>query len=84
MSQFPDPTEQLVGPSKPWWREPWPWLLMAGPFAAMVGCIITIFLAVEHYGDQAITDGGIKRGLKVTRQDEVPAAPQPPKAQARE
>lgn len=66
--------------SKPWWREPWPWLLMAGPFAAMIGCIITIVLAVQHFGDQAITDGGVKRGLVVTR-EEAPAPSAAPAAQ---
>ncbi|HUG59027.1 MAG TPA: FixH family protein [Candidimonas sp.] len=52
--------------SKPWWREPWPWILMAGPAAAVIGCIITIVLAVQNFSDQAITDGGVKRGLVVT------------------
>lgn len=61
--------------SKPWWREPWPWILMAGPAAAIVGCIITIVLAMQHYGDQAINDGGVKRGLVVTKQVHQPASP---------
>ncbi len=54
--------------SKPWWREPWPWILMAGPAAAVIGCIITIVLAMQTYGDQGIDDGGVKRGLVVTKQ----------------
>lgn len=53
--------------SKPWWREPWPWLLMAGPAIAMVGCIITIVLAVQNFSDEPITDGGVKKGLVVTK-----------------
>lgn len=67
--------------SKPWWREPWPWILMAGPFLAMVGCIITIVLAVSNYGDQAITQGGVKRGLIVTQQGHD-APPPPPNSPA--
>jgi len=51
---------------RPWWREPWPWLLMLGPALAVVGCIITIFLAFQGYGDQAIQDGGVKNGLHVS------------------
>lgn len=54
--------------SKPWWREPWPWILMAGPAVAIVGCIITIVLAFQSYGDQAISDGGVKQGLVVSKQ----------------
>jgi hypothetical protein len=52
---------------KPWWRHLWPWLLIAGPAVTMVGCIITIILAVQYFGDQAMTDGAVKRGLKVER-----------------
>ena len=53
-------------PCRPWWREPWPWLLMLGPALAVVGCIITIFLAFQNYEDQTIRDGGIKNGLHVS------------------
>lgn len=52
--------------SGPWWREPWPWLLMLGPAVAMVGCIITIILAFQSYGGQGIVDGGVKQGLYVS------------------
>ncbi|MGP1614652.1 MAG: FixH family protein [Pollutimonas bauzanensis] len=58
---------------KPWWREPWPWILMAGPAAAVIGCIITIVLAVQNFGDQAITDGGVKHGLVVSKPAAAPA-----------
>lgn len=51
----------------PWWREPWPWLLMLGPAVAIVGCIITIALALQNFSDQPIYDGGVKRGLLVER-----------------
>ncbi len=53
---------------KPWWREPWPWILMAGPAIAVIGCIITIILAVQNFSDQAIDDGGVKSGLVVSKQ----------------
>lgn len=60
--------------SKPWWREPWPWILMAGPALAIVGCGITIYLAVQNFGDQDIRDGGVKRGLVISKpQAEAPA-----------
>lgn len=56
----------------PWWREPWPWILMAGPALAIVGCAITITLAVSSFSDQPIIEGGMKRGLVVEK------APDPP------
>lgn len=56
----------------PWWREPWPWILMAGPALAIVGCAITIVLAVNSFSDQPILKGGMKRGLVV---EKVPSKP---------
>lgn len=53
--------------SKPWWREPWPWILMAGPALAVIGCMITIFLAFQYFSGQGISDGGVKRGLVVEK-----------------
>lgn len=63
--------------TKPWWREPWPWILMAGPALAIIGCIITIFLAVQNFSDQPLDDGGVKRGLVVTKQPQKPASAKP-------
>ena len=59
---------------KPWWREPWPWFLMAGPALAIVGCAITIFLAVSNFSDQPILEGGMKRGLVVEKNPVKPPA----------
>ena len=52
---------------RPWYREPWPWLLMAGPALAVVGCVITIYLAMTRFVDEPIYDGGSRRGLVVER-----------------
>ena len=60
----------------PGWRERWPWLLMAGPALAIVGCAITISLAFSNFGDQAITEGGMKRGLVVEQHSGPPPATQ--------
>ncbi|MCQ9616759.1 FixH family protein [Paenalcaligenes niemegkensis] len=54
---------------RPWYREPWPWILMAGPAIVIVACIITISLALKDYGAQPINDGGVKRGLVVSKQE---------------
>ncbi|MHA6821963.1 hypothetical protein [Ralstonia pseudosolanacearum] len=67
---------QAIQPSaaqaRPWWREPWPWLLMAGPFTAMIGCGVTIWLAATH-PDPAIQDNVVRRGLVVEKAVSVPA-----------
>jgi len=55
-------TEQQI---KPWWKQLWPWLLISGPAVAMIGCAITIWLAVTLYADKPLRDGVVKQGLKV-------------------
>ncbi|MFA5703004.1 MAG: FixH family protein [Advenella sp.] len=50
----------------PWYKEPWPWILMAGPALAIIGCIITIVLALSTNVDQQIKPNGVKQGLFVS------------------
>lgn len=57
---------------KPWWKEPWPWLLISGPALAMIGCAVTIWVAMQH-ADRPIVDGVVRQGLLV-RQAATPAA----------
>ena len=51
--------------NKPWFKQLWPWLLISGPAIAAIGCVITIYLAVNLYADKPVRDGVVKRGLKV-------------------
>lgn len=51
---------------KPWYREPWPWLLMTGPFIVVVAGIITAWLAVTT-NDGLVTEDYYKKGLQVTQ-----------------
>ena len=56
---------------KPWWKQLWPWLLISGPAVAMIGCIITIYLAVNLYADKPLREGVVKQGLKVEQLKET-------------
>jgi hypothetical protein len=56
---------------KPWWKQLWPWLLISGPLVAMIGCAITIWLAVNLYADKPLRDGVVKQGLKVEQLKEA-------------
>lgn len=61
--------------SGPWYREPWPWLLMAGPFVAIVGCVITIALAFQNNPDRDVRLDARKQGLVVVRDGTGPLVP---------
>lgn len=67
------PDQSQFSEGRPWWRHRWPWLLLLGPALAVVGCVITIVLAIQAYGDQEIHDGGVRQGLVVTPPPAPPA-----------
>lgn len=51
---------------KPWFKEPWPWLLMLGPGVVIVAGIITTWLAVVS-NDGLVSDDYYKQGLAVNQ-----------------
>lgn len=52
--------------ARPWYRERWPWLLMIGPAAAVIGGIITAYIAVTHQ-DGLVAEDYYKQGLAINR-----------------
>jgi len=51
---------------RPWYREFWPWFLMAMPAAAVVGGIITLRIAANT-DDGVVEDDYYKQGLAINR-----------------
>jgi len=56
-----------VSSPRPWYREPWPWLLMAGPAVVVVAGFITLYIALST-DDGVIAEDYYKRGLLVNKQ----------------
>ena len=52
--------------AQPWYREPWPWILMAGPATVVVAGLITAYIAVTH-NDALVVDNYYKEGLAINR-----------------
>lgn len=50
--------------ARPWYREPWPWLLMLGPFIVVIAATYTAWLAIST-SDGLVTEDYYKKGLKV-------------------
>ena len=48
----------------PWYREPWPWILMSGPAAVIVAGALTTWVAFAT-SDGLVADDYYKRGLAV-------------------
>lgn len=52
--------------AQPWYREPWPWILMAGPALVVVAGLVTAWLAVRS-DDGLVADDYYKQGLAINR-----------------
>lgn len=50
----------------PWYKQRWPWILIAGPAAVVVAGAVTIWLAVVS-NDGLVTDDYYKQGLAVNQ-----------------
>ncbi len=50
----------------PWYREPWVWLLILFPSLAVIGGMITIYLAISS-SDGLVVDDYYKRGKAINR-----------------
>ena len=55
--------------TQPWYKEPWPWILMSGPAIVVVACVITIYLAFSNY-DRPLS-GAVKKGLQILPTSQV-------------
>ena len=52
--------------ARPWYREPWPWILMAGPAAAVVAGFATLWIAVST-SDGLVAEDYYRQGLAINR-----------------
>lgn len=48
--------------ARPWYREPWPWFLMAGPVVVIVAGLVTAWLALKS-SDGLVAEDYYKQGL---------------------
>jgi len=56
----------LNNDSRPWYKERWPWFLMAGPGVVIVAGFVTLWLAVVS-NDGLVSDDYYKQGLAVNQ-----------------
>jgi len=56
---------------RPWYREPWPWVLIAIPALTVIACAITLWLALTHPDYLVVEDDdyqAVKAGLQAQTQ----------------
>jgi hypothetical protein len=52
--------------TKPWYRQPWPWLLMSGPAAVLVAGAVTTWIAFAS-ADGLVAEDYYKQGLAINK-----------------
>lgn len=55
-----------TGVVRPWYREPWPWILAAGPFIVVLAACYTAWLAVKS-SDGLVTEDYYRKGLSANQ-----------------
>lgn len=53
-------------PAQPWYRERWPWILIAGPAIVVVAGLVTAWLAIRS-DDGLVIDDYYKQGLAINQ-----------------
>lgn len=59
---------------RPWWKEPYVWMVIAGPLSAVLACIVTAFYIMQG-PDAVVPEDSYREGLEISR--EVNAAKPP-------
>jgi hypothetical protein len=61
----PDPRTQRLDKG-PWYREPWPWIIMSGPAVVVVAGVVTAWIAFDGF-DGLVADDYYKQGLSINK-----------------
>lgn len=56
----------MTNDTKPWYKEPWPWILMAGPFIVIIACMNLLWTAIAT-NDGLVSDDYYKEGLAMNQ-----------------
>ena len=62
--------------SRPWYKEPWPWVAIAIPAAAVIMGVITFYLAVSH-PDYLVVEEDQYRDIKSELRAQTPSKASP-------
>lgn len=77
-SEYSTPDHEALAaqaPARPWWREPYVWLVWSGPLAVVLACIVTGIVILRH--PESIVDPDYyQHGLEInkTLREEASAA----------
>lgn len=59
-------THTIGNKTVPWYREPWPWILIALPLSAVLAGVATLIIAIQN-PDELVAEDYYKQGLTINR-----------------
>lgn len=62
---------------RPWWREPYVWMVIAGPMSAVLACAVTAFYILQG-PDALVSENAYQEGLDIGRQVKAAVPPMQP------
>lgn len=79
-----NPTEAQIPASdiRPWWREPYVWMVIAGPSSAVIACMITAFYILQG-PDAVVSEASYPVGVEISEQVKTAKPPMQPAAMGR-
>lgn len=53
--------------ARPWWKEPYVWMVIAGPLSAVLACIVTAFYILQG-PDAVVSEDSYREGREISRE----------------
>ena len=66
-----------IATARPWWKEPYVWLVIAGPLSAVLACVVTAVYIMQG-PDALVSDDAYREGMAISRQVQTAQPPMQP------
>jgi uncharacterized protein len=77
IANAPDPSTLREPAARPWWKEFYVWLVIAGPLSAVVACVITAFYILQG-PDALVSEDYYREGIALSREVKTAQPPMQP------
>lgn len=57
----------VSNPGRPWWKEPYVWLVISGPLSAVLACAVTAVYILRG-ADAVVSENQYPQGVELSRQ----------------
>lgn len=63
--------------ARPWWKEPYVWMVISGPVSAVLACAVTAVYILQG-PDAVVSENAYQEGLDMSRQVQTAKPPMQP------